>query len=220
MQYQKKLNAKKLKVKSNIGWIDPYKWEFVKGIKVEIPRIRKELETMTREQNMIVHKLGFGPQNWLSKELNLRTISKPVENWIKEGGFHSDQVGYDSRKNGEWQTLPIFKADEQDKQCLELRDNMPITAHIISKIPNLWFAAFFKQPPGAEIAFHKHTPNRRIFHFLLNSLEEGNAWIQVGDTKRYLRNEGDCVAFDVRTVHRSGNNSKSERVNLVLDMEL
>ena len=219
MQYQKKRNDEKLNIKAYEGWIDPYEWDFVQDIKAEIPGIRKELETMTREQQKITHQLGFGPQNWLSKELNLRTISKPVENWIREGGFHSDQIGYDSRKNGEWQTLPIFKVDEKENQSLNLRDTMPITSNIISKIPNLWFAAFFKQPPGAEIALHKHTPNRKIFHFLLNSLEKGNAWIQVGDIKRYLKNEGDCLAFDVRTMHKSGNNSKTERINLVLDME-
>ena len=44
---------------------------------------------------------------------------------------------------------------------------------VLDKIPNLNFAAIFKQPSGATIRPHKHMPKNLICHFLLNDLKHG-----------------------------------------------
>ena len=201
------------------GWVDPYSWDFVDEVQSQLSIVRKELLAMTQSHQMTAQTLGYGPRNWISKELNLPEISNCVENWIREGGFHSEQIGYDSRKSGEWQTLPLFKADLPQAEALASR-YLPNTLKMLNHIPNLQFSAIFKQPPDAEIAVHRHSQNRRIFHFLLHSLEGGQAWIQVGNERRQMSQQGDCLAFDVRTPHGSGNNSTTDRINLVLDLAM
>ena len=201
------------------GWTDPCSWDFVDQVQSQLSMVRCELLAMTQAHQMTAQSLGYGPRNWFSRELNLPEISNCVENWIRDGGFHSEQIGYDSRKSGEWQTFPLFKADMPHTESIASRC-LPQTLHMLSHIPNLQFAAIFKQPPDAEIAVHSHIHNRRIFHFLLISLQGGEAWIQVGNQRRQLSQQGDCLAFDVRTPHSSGNNSQTDRVNLVLDISM
>ena len=199
------------------GWIDPSTLKFVDDLRLHLPIINKEMSLMLQKHYFDAHCLGFGPRNWLAQEFDIREMSSCVENWIREGGFHSDQIGYDSRKYGEWRTLPLFKSDIPETQLLMQR-YLPQTLNLLARIPNLWFSAFFNQPAGAEIAEHRHVPNRRIFHLLMNPLQDGHAWIQVSGEKRTIENSGDCLAFDVRYPHSSGNASSSDRVNLVLEI--
>ena len=52
-------------------------------------------------------------KTWHQTITDVDDLSPPIEKWIKEGGFHQQQIGYDSR-DGQWQTFSLFKADEPE----------------------------------------------------------------------------------------------------------
>jgi len=199
------------------GWVDPYQWRFVPIIKDKLAIIWDELESLTNSNPLLAYRLGFSPKSWITKELNCREISVSVESWIHAGGFHEAQTGYDYRKGG-WFSLPLFLAGHPETQVVTER-YLPFTAEALLGIPKLQFAGFFKQSPSGEVKTHQHSQNRRIFHFLLTSLNGGHAWIEVEGERRILQTFGDCLGFDVRTPHSSGNTSIHERINLVLEVE-
>jgi len=199
------------------GWCMLSEWSFVEHVQTEILMIQKEVNTLLQKQPLLVDKLGFGRESWLLRELGNREMSAVVEEWILRGGFHYDQIGYDSRKGGEWKTLPIFMSDRPQTVSLAKR-YFPILYSIISCIPNLTFVGLFRQSSQGEIAVHSHVNNCRIFHFLLNDLHDGHCWIEVDSQRKIMSSVGQCLAFDVRSPHSSGNNSESDRTNLVIEV--
>ena len=211
----KNTNSKHLSQIKN-GFIDCSKIEFVGMIRENIDDIRKEINNNSPENMMVKSYLGF-ESSWTAKVAGDIDISKVVEDWIAEGGFHEKQIGYDSR-DGEWKTLPLWKSN--DNYISKITEKYyPKTYELLKKIPNLHFAAIFKQPPGCKIKKHRHSIPHMIFHFLLNDLKDGDAEIKVDNQRKFLKFKGDCIAFDYTHNHSSQNNSKVDRINLVLDIK-
>ena len=199
------------------GWCNLTDWNFVKDIQDDILAIKGEIMSLMKHQPLLVNKLGFGQDSWIMRELSPREMSVVVEEWIIRGGFHYNQIGYDSRMKGEWKTLPIFMSDRPETISLSKR-YFPYLYSIISKIPNVSFVGLFKQSSHGQIATHSHINDCRIFHFLLNDLHNGHCWIEVNSERRMMQNIGDCLAFDVRFPHSSGNCSQLDRTNLVIEV--
>ena len=199
------------------GWCTLSEWSFVKDVQEDILKIKNEINTLLQNHPLLVHKLGFGRDSWIMRELGKREMSAVVEEWIIRGGFHYDQIGYDSRKLGEWKTLPIFMSDRPQTISVA-KSYFPFLYSIITKIPNVSFVGIFKQSCHGEITVHSHINDCRIFHFLLNDLHNGHCWIEVDRERRIMNEIGDCLAFDVRSPHSSGNSSQFDRTNLVIEV--
>lgn len=200
-----------------LGFIDPEQLEFYDLVAANLDVFINELMNDSLDLYLAKNRVGF-QKTWLNMVTENDDLSLPVEKWIREGGFHQDQIGYDSR-NGQWQTFPLWKANDPTLGDA-IKQFLPQTLNILSQIPQLHFAAFFKQPPQAAIRPHCHKIEHHILHFLLNDLEDGYAWIQVNDHKRKLQKKGDCIGFDYTYTHCSCNESSSDRINLVLDVKL
>ena len=199
------------------GWCTASEWGFVKEIQEDILKIKSEVSKLLQNHPLLVDKLGFGGDSWLMRELGQREMSAVVEEWILRGGFHYDQIGYDSRKLGEWKTFPIFLSNRPQTISLA-KIYFPFLYSIISSIPNVTFVSLFRQSSHGEIAVHSHMNDCRIFHFLLNDLHNGHCWIEVDSERRFMQQIGDCLAFDVRSPHSSGNSSQCDRTNLVIEV--
>tara|TARA_B100000497_G_C7634492_1_gene381368 strand:+ start:297 stop:914 length:618 start_codon:yes stop_codon:yes gene_type:complete len=198
-----------------VGFINPKALDFYDLIMDNLDIIFDEFMHDTLKLSMLKNRLGY-QVTWLTAVAETDELSTPIENWIKEGGFHQDQIGYDSR-DGEWQTFPLWKANEPDLSEA-INQFLPKTIQILKLIPGLHFAAFFKQSPQSAVKPHKHKLKHHIVHFLLNDLDNGRAWIDVNGQKKFLRRKGDCIGFDYTYMHSSRNESASDRINLVLDI--
>tara|TARA_Y100000589_G_scaffold322196_1_gene354737 strand:- start:6298 stop:6915 length:618 start_codon:yes stop_codon:yes gene_type:complete len=199
------------------GLFDPSSLIFYSQVSNSLSQISTEFFSDTLDLSLLKQRLGFN-SNWFNSYTETDDISQPVEDWIRSGGFHEEQIGYDSR-DGEWKTFPLWKRD-QPELASTMRQFLPSTIEILEAIPNLYFASIFKQPPNSKVARHKHTLKHCIAHFLLNDLEDGYASIEVNDKKQILKYKGDCVAFDYTYPHSSSNASNTDRVNLVIDIVL
>lgn len=197
-----------------VGFINPKVLDFYDLIIDNLDLFAGEFMHDSFDLSLLKNRLGY-QTTWLQAIAETYELSPPIENWIKEGGFHQDQIGYDSR-DGEWLTFPLWKANEPDLSE-DISQFLPKTIQILKLIPGLHFAAFFKQSPQSTVKPHKHLLRHQIVHFLLNDLENGQAWIDVNGQKKFLRKKGDCIGFDYTYMHSSCNESASDRINLVLD---
>ncbi len=211
------INPMKTSSSAMSGFLDPPALSFYPLVMDQIDDITNEFMHDSLDLSFLKIRVGY-EKTWHQTITDVDDLSPPIENWIKEGGFHQQQIGYDSR-DGKWQTFPLFKADEPELSET-ISAFLPKTIALLRVIPGLHFAAFFKQPPMAAVKPHAHTLNHAICHFLLTDLERGRAWIQVNGRKQYLKNKGDCIAFNYMHTHSSCNESESDRINLVLDVVL
>lgn len=201
---------------SDSGFIDPNTLSFYSDIHSSIDEISSEFLNDSLELSLVKCQLGF-ENTWIKSCTESDEISQPVEEWIRSGGFHQEQIGYDSR-DGEWKTFPLWKSD-QPQLASTIKNFLPRTIQVLESVPDLYFASFFKQPPKANIKTHHHILEHYIAHFLLNDLVDGHALIQVNQSKRVLKNKGDCVVFDYTCPHSSMNLSNTDRINLVIDFK-
>ena len=197
------------------GFINPKSLPLYDLIKENIDLIADEFLNDSLNLLLLKNRLGY-QRTWLQNVAETDELSPPIENWIKEGGFHQDQIGYDSR-DGEWQTFPLWKANEHNVSDA-INQYLPNTIQILKQIPGLYFAAFFKQSSQSAVKPHKHLIKHHIVHFLLNDLDSGKAWIEVNGYKKFLSKKGDCIGFDYTYMHSSRNESTSDRINVVLDI--
>ena len=204
-----------MKFDSN-GFLITDSWKNYEFIKSELENIKSEF--FTSKVNIEELKIHVGYKKvWYSEVVGATEMANAVEKWIINGGFHKDQIGYDSR-GGEWNTFPLYKKDDEELNNLT-KILFPNINKVLDKIPNLNFAAIFKQPSGATIRPHKHVPKNLICHFLLNNLKQGNAWFKVGNNYKHMKNMGDAIGFDYRIEHSTGNESRDDRINFVVDVK-
>lgn len=137
-----------------------------------------------------------------------------TEQWVIEGGFHSEQIGYDSR-GGMWTSLPIYYKNELAYNS-KRKKMFPKTYSLLEEVPHLNFASFFRTKSGCHIKSHKHILKNLIFHVLLQDVGEGCSFLCNGKT-RHMSDRGDYVIFDYSYDHSSMNNSPNDRTNFAID---
>tara|TARA_B100001964_G_scaffold89485_3_gene100553 strand:- start:2247 stop:2894 length:648 start_codon:yes stop_codon:yes gene_type:complete len=209
-------NKKEMEFDKN-GFLVTNSWTSFEDIKKNLSTIKAEFYTPSEIVEEVKIRWGFN-KVWYREHIGASEIPFPVEEWIKEGGFHQEQIGYDSR-GGEWNTFPLYKNGDENLNRL-IKDIFPKTYSVLKDVPGINFAAFFKQTPGSYVKRHKHTPKNAICHFLMEDLKKGAAWFKVGEGYKYMEKMGDAIGFDYRIEHSTGNNSENERVNLVVDIKI
>jgi hypothetical protein len=135
--------------------------------------------------------------------------------WVKDNGFHLDQLGYDIR-NGKYSTLSIFKKDYPNK-LFDVDELFPNTTSLLKDVPGLYYCAFFKMYPKTELATHTHNRKHLIFHLLLNDLIDGSCELTCGSESRNVCLKSDSVLFDYSNSHGSVNNASNSRLHFVVD---
>ena len=208
-------HSNQMKRKPLSNFKEPESLSFYSSVINKIETISNEFMNDSFELSLLKIRVGY-ERTWHNTITEVDDLPPPIERWIIEGGFHEQQIGYDSR-DGEWNTFPLYKKD--DPQLSEaISKFMPKTITLLKQIPNLHFAAIFKQPPLASVKPHAHSIKHHICHFLLADLVSGSAWIQVNEVRKHLKKKGDCIVFDYSQIHSSSNESDSDRINLVLDV--
>jgi len=140
--------------------------------------------------------------------------TRHVEYWVRDNGFHPDQVGYDSR-DGEWMALTIFKNGFPIK-WYNVEEKFPTAYRQVMKVPQVNFSAFFRLAGEAGTKEHTHTNRNLIFHLCLFDLN-GESVMNCDGDQRILKKKGDWCIFDYSKPHSSFNYSKDDRVNLIVD---
>lgn len=157
------------------------------------------------------------------KDDKVRAILNPIDSdlenytdyWVKDNGFHEEQMGYDIRK-GEYTTMAVFKKNYTIKH-FDVNELFPKTMNLLRSIDNIHYSAFFKMYPKTKLDAHTHNRSHLIFHLLLNDLENGDFYLRCGNESKTLKNKGDYMIFDYSNEHESANNSDSERLHFIID---
>ena len=141
-------------------------------------------------------------------------IHEVFQDWVFEGGFHREQIGYDSR-GGRFATLPVFKVNKPEYNE-KMRRAFPFLYSFIDQIPNVNFVSFLNLHSGARIDSHKHVKKNLICHVLLESVGDGCTISCNGQTQP-VSEAGDYVIFDYSYDHQTYNYTDKNRVNLAID---
>jgi len=184
---------------------DKSHYPFLSILDENIAIVKMEL-TNAIEKNQLVKSIFYSENN---------DIDYYTEYWVKDNGFHPEQIGYDIRV-GEYTTFPIFKLGFPNK-ILDIESLFPETLKLIHQIPGVYFSGFFKMSPNSELSPHTHTRKHLIYHILLNDELEGQSYIQCENEKKFLLKKGDTALFNYSKEHSSKNLSKNERINFVVD---
>lgn len=187
------------------NFYDIKEYPFLNTFISNIDIIAEELKTAS-SKNELIHSVLNPTEDIIEHYTNY---------WVKDNGFHPDQIGYDIRK-GEYTTLAIFKKEFSIKH-FNAEELFPKTLHLLEKVNGLYYSGFFKMFPQAELGSHVHNRKHLIFHLLLNDLENGECYMTCGDQTRVMKRRGDHVLFDYSVAHESHNASGSSRVNFVVD---
>lgn len=135
--------------------------------------------------------------------------------WVKESGFDTNQIGYDSRGQKPVGGFPLFKKGFPIK-WMEVEKIFPETYKLLMTVPNIHFAQFSIMSPDAYILPHAHQIDSKIFH--LNLLElNGKAVFKSGNETIEYYKQGDCFLFNPINIHSSKNSSSNYRVTLMFD---
>ena len=179
------------------------------------------LEEITRNYETINQELNAAKyQNEL-----IRNILNPIDNsldyytdyWVKDNGFHEEQLGYDIR-NGQYSTLAIYKKDFQIKS-FDSTKLFSKTLELIKDLPGVHYSGFFKMNPNTKLGSHKHNRKHLIFHLLLEDLKDGDCVLTCGGKSFSVKYRGDSLLFDYSYEHGSVNNSSTERLHFIVDFD-
>jgi len=152
----------------------------------------------------------------LHKHIGLHTdLDAYTDYWVKDNGFHPNQIGYDIRE-GYYNTFAIFKKGYPIKNY-DIPSLFPALSGMLNHIPNMHYAGFFRMEPLSELMPHTHSRKHLIFHVLLNDLENGACKMICNNKEKELRHRGDAVLFDYSASHATINASTTERINFVID---
>ena len=190
---------------------------FLKKILDSREFIRSELfDSMEagKQASPMAHALGF----WADGETDQDLLAPPspiVDEWVRKGGFHPDQIGYDSR-GGRWATLPLLSSDKPELHGVS-KKYFPLTTSLVADIPSLNFCSFFRLAPGAEVLEHKHRDRNLIFHLVLDDLDGDDCMICCAGQARRTSRRGDWALFDYSQPHSSFNRTTRSRVNIIVD---
>lgn len=136
--------------------------------------------------------------------------------WVKEGGFHSKDIGYDLRENSAaYASLPIYKKYHIPYNNA-MKNIFPKTYRLLQEVPCINFASFLQLQSCSHIKSHSHILENLIFHVTLWDVGEGCSITCNGET-RPMSFRGDYVIFDYSYEHSSINNSFKNRLNLAID---
>lgn len=184
---------------------NPNNYPFLKKFEDNIDVIKAELNaalTMEKKLDSI-----FYPQ--------ISDIDYYTDYWVKDNGFHPDQIGYDIRV-GEYSTFAIFKKNFPVK-LFDVNVLFPKTIEMLNSVPNLYYSGFFKMSPKTELLPHTHTRSHLIFHLLLENLENGECILSCENETAKLKNAGDSALFNYGKNHGSINTSETDRINFIID---
>lgn len=181
---------------------------FLKTLVDNVDIVGKELMDLKNSSNLLDKFFDYPPDTPLSE------TTSHVDYWIREGGFHPDQIGYEAR-NGEWVAFALYKVGFPIK-WMDVEKLFPFTYQQIIKVPNANFAAFFRIAPNSGSNEHQHNKANLIFHLCLFDLDADSVMRCDGEEK-ILRKKGDWCIFDYSKPHSSFNYSSGDRINLVID---
>jgi len=154
------------------------------------------------------------------KPINTRPeISDELASWVIESGFYKDDLGYDVRGEEAIVAIPIFNKQKMNLFKLKYFEK---TYELLFQVPNLKFVQFILIPPGAHLLPHSHknVKNSMVFHVNLFDLEGGSAEFIVNGESYFYNKAGDAYLFSPYKEHESKNETKSNRVTLMLEYEL
>ena len=115
---------------------------------------------------------------------------------------------------GEWNVLPfMFFGEVFEETC----EKFPKTWSLLKNIPGLRTASFSILGPHTEITPHTGFTDKVLRCHLALKVPEKCAII-VGDDTKYWE-VGKCLVFDDTTEHYAYNNSDTDRVILILDVD-
>lgn len=170
-----------------------------------------------------MHKINAEFSNAIKKDAVLHSIfqshalEKYTDNWVKDNGFHVNQIGYDLRDSeGSYTAIAVYKKgftiNEYDVPAL-----FPTITALLQNVPNVHYAAFVRMSPQSILKKHIHTRRHLVFHILLTELQHGACRMICGDDERSIRHIGDTVLFDYSIEHGTINEASNERINFVID---
>lgn len=177
----------------------------LKKVKENLELIKQDLNTAEQE-NELIRKI-LNPTD--------DSLDYYTDYWVKDNGFHEEQIGYDIRE-GKYSTLAIYKKDFP----IKLFDSSRLfsrTLELIKDIPGVYYVGFFKMFPNTQLGEHTHDRKHLIFHLLLNDLKNGECVLTCGGETRVVKSKGDCLLFDYSYNHGSMNNSDNERLHFIID---
>jgi len=150
--------------------------------------------------------------NFLQDEVPI--LHSHTEYWIKEGGFDSETIGYDSRI-GTFGSFPLFKKGFPIKWC-DIESEFPVMLSHIKSVPKVNFSALSRLGINSGLDEHVHCNKNLIFHLCLTDVQ-GISILRCNGKERVLSRPGDYALFDYSLPHSSFNYGKSDRINLAID---
>lgn len=207
----------------NLGWVAWLRWKRRKLVH----RFGKKLLRLAARIYYAQSKVGIAPvldrQHFPfleDFEANSQTINDEVQEILRHREavplFHEvspDQAGISKGRN--WRTFILYGFGERlEKNCVRA----PVTANLLSKVPNIQTAWFSILSPGYKIPPHKGitTGILRAHLGLIVPKDTGNCTMTVGD-KVCVWQPGKAFVFDDTYRHEVWNNTNEERVILIFD---
>jgi aspartyl/asparaginyl beta-hydroxylase len=144
-------------------------------------------------------------------------IDQNLDGWVKENGFHPDQVGFDVRK-GSYSGITIFK-EECPVRNIDVSRHFAKTMRLLKGVKRLHYAAFVIMMPNSSLATHAHTRSHMIHHTLLTNLVGGVCEMSCNGDTLALSKAGDSALFDYSLPHGSINKASNTRINFIVDFK-
>lgn len=120
-------------------------------------------------------------------------------------------------KNGSWKIYPFFAFGIWVKSNCE---SCPTISNFLKQIPNLKLATLSKLGPNTKLVPHRgwgsHSNHVIRCHYGVNVPQ--NCYVVVDDIKKNHNND-EWIIFDDSKNHWAGNDSDSDRIVLILDIE-
>lgn len=179
---------------------------FLKPIKDSVKVIANEY--LEAEKSLNELKFFF-------KNEEMPPVYSHFDYWVKESGFDTNQIGYDSRGQKPVGGFPLYKKGFPIK-WMDVSTIFPETYKLLMNVPNIHFAQFSIMSPDAFILPHAHQIDSKIFHLNLFELN-GKGTFKAGNETIEYSKQGDCFLFNPTDVHSSKNSSSSFRVTLMFD---
>lgn len=152
-------------------------------------------------------------QDFEGLESHFSVIKEEYESIKDKMGNYPETFLYN---NGGWKVFPIFDwpSGELIKDTSKL---IPKTTELIKKyVPNHGTASFSNLKPNTKIKPHKGYQGNFLRYHLGIDVPEGNCGL-VCERKIYRWENGKSFIFDDRKLHHAWNNTKQDRVILIID---
>jgi hypothetical protein len=144
-------------------------------------------------------------------------IDENLDGWVKENGFHPDQVGFDIRK-GSYSGITIFK-EGCPVRNIDVSQYFSKTMQLLKGVNRLHYAAFVIMMPNSSLATHAHARSHMIHHTLLSDLIGGVCEMSCNGDTLALSKAGDSALFDYSLPHGSVNYANNTRINFIVDFK-